>query len=455
MLNLDGYLSVDENLEVMQYTKLRLREPSLYKTAEGLTLYEQNILPPEKIIELCQKQSNHTLQEVTYRYVPPEIINSLEGTGAIPFGYIASERTLDVAILEDLEIEPPIVDGVEVRVTYVPIYNYFKLYVEIYGRHNDLNQVPIKSLINFIYTEAINNDASDITISSYRNTARVYYNIRKAKVYSKRILTSADMEDLIKLLTFQSPIAEVGNNPKYIGVNLNENWRGRVVINTKYKGWAITIRLLPNDLFNKTLEDCHITPEVIKFFDRDFKNEENGLRIIAGPTMSGKNTTMLAVLNDLAVNDDLKIVSVEMPVEVELASIEQIHCEDMSEFDANVKSLLRQNPDIVYISETGDTNAKDVLTVANTGKRVFTTIHANGVADIISRLQDITGLSTDRIVQCLHSMVYQNLVKQPDGSILPKCQYCYLSLERKQQLYGKSLGEIIKLINTWKGGDVW
>ena len=455
MLNLDGVISYDINIEIQEYTNLRFKNAAKYKTAEAIALYEQRLLDNETILELCQKQSEHELVEVQNAYVPSALIEKLWNSTVIPYKYLPRTHELFVAACEDIPVEYPLIDGAELKITYVPIYNYFKLWVGIHGYHDDLCNIPVKTLIESIYNEAIKAEASDITISSYRNSARVYYNVRKNKVYSQRILTSNDMEDLIKYLTFESPIADITNNPKYVGVNLNENWRGRVVINHKYRGYVITIRLLSNELFNQTLEDCNINKPVIKFFNEYFNNKENGLRIIAGPTMSGKNTTMLAILNDLALPDDMKIVSIEMPVEVELPGIEQISCEDMDEFDANVKSLLRQNPDIVYISETGDTNARDVLTVANTGKRVFTTLHANGVADVISRLMDITSMTPDRIIQCLHSIAYQNLVKTDDGNVLPKVAFCYLSKERKNQLYGKPLGDIIKLITSWEGGDIW
>ena len=79
-------------------------------------------------------------------------------------------------------------------------------------------------------------------------------------------------------------------------------------------------------------------------------NRELGLRLVVGPTMSGKNTTALACLKELTEDDKYKVVSIEMPVEQELEGVEQINCEDEEEYDANINSLLRQNPDFVYIT---------------------------------------------------------------------------------------------------------
>ena len=172
--------------------------------------------------------------------------------------------------------------------------------------------------------------------------------------------------------------------------------------------------------------------------------------------MSGKNTTSLACLREITLNDNYKVVSIEMPVEQELIGVEQINCEDEEEYDLAINSLLRQNPDLVYITEIGDTTANSVMRVTNTGKRVMSTLHANSCADVIGRLIDITGLSTDRIIQTLHSVVYQELVRNEEAdTISPKTKYVYFSQERKNQLYGRPYGEIITKIKQWEGGDVW
>ena len=181
-----------------------------------------------------------------------------------------------------------------------------------------------------------------------------------------------------------------------------------------------------------------------------------GLRLIVGSTMSGKNTTALACLRELTIEDKYKVVSIEMPVEQELEGVEQINCNDEDEYDANINSLLRQNPDIVYITETGDTTATSIMRVTNTGKRVISTLHANSCADVIGRLQDITGLTTDRIIQTLHSIVYQELVRDEEtDTVRPKNKFIYLSQDRKSQLYGRPYGEIILKLKQWEGGDVW
>ena len=237
---------------------------------------------------------------------------------------------------------------------------------------------------------------------------------------------------------------------------MNDEYRGRVVINPKFKGTSITIRLLPNATFDSRLEDCNLTKETIDFIRDELMSSEVGLRLFVGPTMSGKNTTALSILNEVVHNRDQKVVSVEMPVEQELRGVEQMNCEDDEEFDLVVSSLLRQNPDIIYVTEIGDKNANSVMKVCNTGKWVLSTIHANGVSDVFSRLEDITRLPVNRIIQVIHSIVFQELVRDEDtDTVRPKNRYVYLSQERKQRLYNCPYEDIIKEIKSWEAGDLW
>jgi type II secretory ATPase GspE/PulE/Tfp pilus assembly ATPase PilB-like protein len=144
----------------------------------------------------------------------------------------------------------------------------------------------------------------------------------------------------------------------------------------------------------------------------------------------------------------LKIVSIENPVEILVDGVEQINVETEDEYRANVASLLRQNPDIVYIAEINNSTALDTINASNTGKVVFSSLHANSISDVIARLQDMTGLSADRLLLTMHSCVYQELVRNDaEDRVYPKNRCLYFTDALKNQLYGKSLGEIkVKLM---------
>lgn len=456
MLNLNGELSVEILQELQYYTDMRFKKPERYHQSAALSVYEQKLIPEDRLLEICSRDEGIELKCPPISYIPNEILEKFVGEKVIPVSYSPPTKKITCVSLKEFGDKMKPKQGYEVEVVYVPIYFYLKLYIRHWGRHDDLLSIPAKTLFDFIIKEAISAGAADITISSSKEEAVVYYNVRKKKVVSNRIMSAGNVEDIVKLLCIKSPMLLNSNRPKYVSVDLNDEYRGRVVINPKFKGTSITIRLLPNATFDSRLEDCNLTKETIDFIRDELMSSEVGLRLFVGPTMSGKNTTALSILNEVVHNKDQKVVSVEMPVEQELRGVEQMNCEDDEEFDLVVGSLLRQNPDIIYVTEIGDKNANSVMKVCNTGKWVLSTIHANGVSDVFSRLEDITRLPVNRIIQVIHSIVFQELIRDEDtDTVRPKNRYVYLSQERKQRLYNCPYEDIIKEIKSWEAGDLW
>ena len=148
-----------------------------------------------------------------------------------------------------------------------------------------------------------------------------------------------------------------------------------------------------------------------------------------------------------------KIVSLEQPVEILVDGIEQISAETDEEFELNADSLLRQNPDIVYFTEITARTAKAVMQQSNTAKAVFSTIHANSIAEVLFRLEDITQLPIDRILLTLHSCVYQELVRDDKTDTVKPYNRCvYFDQSLKLRLYGKSVAEIGGILGEIENG---
>ena len=94
------------------------------------------------------------------------------------------------------------------------------------------------------------------------------------------------------------------------------------------------------------------------------------------------------------------------------------------------------------------------MRVANTAKCVLSSLHANSVADAIPRLMDITGLSIDRIIQVLSSIIYQELRRDEEtDTVKPYNRYIRFTQDLKEELYNKSLGEVIKIVHSREEGD--
>lgn len=456
MLNLAGLLPVDKLLIVKNYTDLRLSNAAELETPEALTLYENNLMSEQKIRTLCEKHYCMKFEPYAVSYVPKEYIRRFKGTMTVPVSYSPSKD--EVTVIHLLEKGHEDVDDINCKVRYVavPIYEYISHFQRVYGSTTLLKRVPTKQLLGFIVSEAVSLGAADITITTEDKATYTYYNVRKKKVRSSLVFDDVFMKELPKLLTMRAPFIAGSRDPKYVDYTLSKDYRARVVINSKYGGTVITMRLLPNEAFTTSIFNLGLSEETAEWLLSNILDNEPGLRLIVGATMSGKNTTALALLKEIAEEDILKIVSVEMPVEQELPKIEQINTETVEEYNNSIKSLIHQNPDFVYITEIRDVTGLSTLQITNTGKCVLSTLHSNSVADTITRLMDVTGMSQDRVLQALHSVVYQELIRDEEqDKLYPRCRYVRLTKELKYQLYGKSIGEVMKIINSREGGDEW
>lgn len=456
MLNLEGIFNYDEICDIRNYTNLRFNNAMQLKTPEALTLYEQKYITEDKIKKLCEQVYGYSLVEPLITYMPDTIIREFQNSNLVPITYMPMINKIVAVYIPELKYKEVIIPNHDVEIVPTTIYFFLRMYQQYYGVHEILHEIPAKMLLDIVIKEAIEINAADITISTIRKSSIVYYNVRKKKVMSNRIFSYESMLNVIKYLCVKSPMDWGSREPKYVDVDLNKEYRGRVVINTKFKGYTITMRLLPNKAFNEDIHNLNMTNNTVDWLEKNFLSKETGLRLIVGATMSGKNTTALSLLKKIADMNKYKIISVEMPVEQELPGVEQINTESIREYDSNIKSLIHQNPDFVYITEIRDATGLSTIQITNTGKRVLATLHSNSVADTVSRLIDITNLSTDRIIQTLHSVCYQELIRDDKKDfVFPRNRYIRFTDELKYELYGKSLGEITKIIRDREEGDDW
>lgn len=459
MKSLLGVISAIDATEVDKKTSLRFRDRSQFKTPDALILHEQNMLPDDRLLEACQMEYNMILSSPKPNFVPKEIVMKYEQFRVVVFDYDITKNVVHLGTIPEFreDFGKIFFDGISIKKTLIPIYTYVELRTKQFGEPEFLSKLPPRDKWDFIVNEALAYGASDITVTNCSSGAKVYYNVRKHKVYSKRSIEQEDVDELVNLLSSLggATMADKTSKPRYFSIDINANNRGRVVVNRTYYGLLMTIRVLPNAMLNKTLEQLNIKDSTCTFIRETMLSPEKGLRLFIGETMSGKNTTILAALLELVKTDQYKIVSLEQPVEILVDGIEQINAETDDEFSDNADSLLRQNPDIVYFTEITARTAGAIMQQSNTAKAVFSTIHANSIAEVLFRLQDITQLPIDRIILTLHSCVYQELVRDDKADrVVPYNRCVYFSDELKGQLYGKDVAEIVGILQgeerRWK-----
>ncbi|MBA7701731.1 Type II secretion system protein E [subsurface metagenome] len=187
------------------------------------------------------------------------------------------------------------------------------------------------------------------------------------------------------------------------------------------RGEKVVIRVLDSKSIMRDLKQLGMEPDVMRAFRKQIVLP-HGILLVTGPTGSGKSTTLYSALCQMD-GDKLNISTVEDPVEYELDFCNQVQANEKIglDFASALRSLLRQDPDIIMIGEIRDNQtARIAVQAALTGHLVLSTLHTNDAASSITRLVDI-GIDTYLIAASLNAVLAQRLVRK----ICPKCKQIY------------------------------
>jgi type IV pilus assembly protein PilB len=210
------------------------------------------------------------------------------------------------------------------------------------------------------------------------------------------------------------------------------------VLPTVY-GEKIVIRLLDRSGFITAKSQLGFTAENLKLFDKVIKNP-NGIILITGPTGSGKSTTLYAVLKELnKVNRN--IITIEDPVEYKLEGVNQVQVNVKSgmTFASGLRSILRQDPDVIMIGEIRDSETAQIaVRAAITGHLVLSTMHTNDASSTVIRLVDM-GVEPYLVSSSLVGVVAQRLVRR----ICDNCKTSVAPADFEKELLG--IGDDVKV----------
>ena len=209
-------------------------------------------------------------------------------------------------------------------------------------------------------------------------------------------------------------------------------------------GESIVLRILnPKALID--MEELGPREDLLNTFKKEIK-KPNGMIIVTGPTGCGKTTTLYAILKKIQ-NPEIKIITIEDPIEYHLEGISQTQVDPKAGYDfANgLKSIMRQDPDVILVGEIRDLETAEIaLQAALTGHLVFTTLHTNDAAGTIARLTSL-GAKPSNIGPAINVAIAQRLVRK----ICKKCaEFKKISLEELKKIK-KELSE-----GPAKGGRV-
>ncbi|MFW6309120.1 MAG: type II secretion system ATPase GspE [bacterium] len=460
----NGYISVDEleeALEIQQQSDEKL----------GQILIEMGYLDNEELIEVFEHHldisridlsavnlnpalADYIPENIARRYhtVPVALENDrLKVAMTDPTNLIAID---DIEMLSGCKVDTYIATYQEINRALNIIYSgtreeaeevFKSLSNDSQNNEPDIDELkkmvddaPIVRLTNIIINEAIKERASDIHIEPQEEKVRVRYRIdgvlkehmtapkHSQAAFISRLKIMADL-DITKRRISQDGRVRINNQ----GVSVDM----RVSTLPTIHGEKVVIRLLNKDEKLINIEKLGFNDSNLKKFKNLIK-QPHGIVLATGPTGSGKSTTLFAALNELN-TPEKNIVTIEDPVEYQIKGINQVqaHSQVGRSFASTLRSILRQDPDIIMIGEIRDKETAQIaIRAALTGHLVLSTLHTNDAVSSITRLIDM-GIPSYLVAATVNGVIAQRLVRR----LCNKCKEEYIpSLEDKKALQLKN-----------------
>lgn len=274
---------------------------------------------------------------------------------------------------------------------------------------------PVSKALTTILEFAANNRASDIHIEPTETELKIRCRIDGVlreimtlpKTIEPALISRVKILSTLKIDEHRVPqdgefTVKVGNN----AIDL------RIAISPVIWGEQVVIRLLDKSGTSLRLEDMGYKGRALRTI-RDGIKQSSGMILTSGPTGSGKSTSMYALLQEVK-SDTVNIVTLEDPVEYKMNGINQIQVNTGVglTFASGLRSILRQDPDIIMVGEIRDKETADLAVQASlTGHLVFSTLHTNSAAGILPRLLDM-GIEPFLIASTVHTVIGQRLVRR-------------------------------------------
>jgi type II secretion system protein E len=277
-------------------------------------------------------------------------------------------------------------------------------------------EAPVVRLVNLLIDGALANDASDIHIEPFEDTLRVRYRIdgllfdqeapprRLQAALTSRIKIMAEMNIAERRLPQDGRIRVTGQGGRRVDI--------RVSTVPTIHGESIVMRLLDRSSVFLPFDRLGFAPATAAAFEA-LIHRPHGILLVTGPTGSGKTTTLYAALDKIN-RPDLKILTVEDPVEYQLKGVNQIPVRPKIglSFAAGLRHIVRQDPNVIMVGEIRDLETAEIAIQASlTGHLVFSTLHTNDAPGAVTRLQDL-GCEPYLVSSVLSGVLAQRLVRR-------------------------------------------
>lgn len=422
----------------------------------GETLVDEGITTEENIAKALSSQLGYEMVDLQDISIDEEILNLvppniLKKHTMIPFEYsrtgmnvlrVAMSDPMNMAAMDDiniitnLQVEPVVATPLDVMLALDRYYGQAEVnsaleeYVkektsqmaeqeDIYS--DDINNSPIVQLVKTMIEQAVRQRASDIHIEPMEKQVRVRYRIDGA-LYEKATYNISLLPALVARVKIIGGM-DISEKRKPQDGRITQvvdrrEFDIRVSILPTVYGEKIVMRLTSKNALSREKSQLGLKPHDLQKFDHILKNP-HGILLVTGPTGSGKSTTLYTALSELN-KEDVNIITVEDPVEANIDGINQVQVNNKADltFASALRSILRQDPDIIMIGEIRDQETASIAVQASiTGHLVVSTLHTNSAASTITRLVDM-GIEPYLIADSTVGVIAQRLVRR----LCPDCK---------------------------------
>lgn len=328
--------------------------------------------------------------------------------------------------------------------TIEPYVTYSDIIIDILNNFGNSSTEDVKDigqesniteLVDSIIKNGMKRRASDIHIEPQKDQIRVRYRI-DGELFVATTIPIDKLSLVVGRLKAISNMHQEKQESQDGRILLYENYNIRVSSQRNVYGEKFVLRLLKKNNSIKSIFDLGYpgTPEEL---DKSI-NKRNSITVIAAPTGEGKTTSLYSMLDYLN-KPNINVTTIEDPVEIRMEGLNQIEIDGKSTFAGNLRTILRQDPDIILVGEIRDKETAEIaMQAGQTGHYVLSTIHTIDAIEVITRLRKI-GISDYDIASTLSTAISQRLVRRI-------CPYC-----RKEREFTEEEKNIIQKIGAKYG----
>ena len=474
-----GDLLIKQNVLTEEELKraLELQKGSGKKIGE--VLVDNGFITEEMIARALQMQLGLKVIQLTGVTIPKEVrnlvsVDMLKKYTCIPFEldpynanilHLAMADPMDMSAIDDisivtnLQVEPYISTTRDIRAAIDRCYGasetldaarrFTREREQLRGNveeetETDVSDAPIVQLVRSLIEQAIRQRASDIHIEALESKVRVRYRIDGAlyerMVYDNSLLPAISTR--IKIMGGMD-ISEK-RKPQDGRMSLmvdRQEYDIRISSVPTVHGEKIVMRISSKLSLTKNKKELGLAPDELARFDR-MLSTPFGIIFVTGPTGSGKSTTLYTALSELN-REDVNIVTVEDPVEADIEGINQIQVNNKVDltFASALRSILRQDPDIIMIGEIRDQETATIAVQASiTGHLVVSTLHTNNAVGTLNRMADM-GVEKYLIADSVVGVIAQRLVRK----LCPHCRKQRPATAEEKRILKRSAAENVEI----------